>query len=50
MAILLKEILPVEKPDDYKVHFARWNGDSRPITEVFVRDKAEWQGWQEYRP
>ena len=39
----------MEKPDDYKVHFARWNGDSQPL-EVFVRDKAEWQGWQEYRP
>jgi hypothetical protein len=49
ITILLKEIWPIEKPDDYKVHFARWNGDSQPL-EVFVRDKAEWQRWQEYRP
>ena len=25
MTILLKGIWPIEKLDDYKVHFARWN-------------------------
>lgn len=49
MTILLKEIWPIEKWEDYKVHFARWNGDSQPL-EVFVRDRTQWQGWQEYRP
>lgn len=49
MTIFLREIWPIERPDDYKLHFARWNGDAQPL-EVFVRDKAEWQGWQEYRP
>ena len=49
MTILLKEMWPIEKPEDYKIHFARWNGDSQPL-DVFVRDKADWQGWQEYRP
>lgn len=49
MTILLKEIWPIERPDEFKVHFARWNGDAQPL-EVFVRDKDEWQGWQEYRP
>ncbi len=49
MAILLKEIWPIERREDYKVHFARWNGDAQPL-EVFVRDKGEWQGWQEYWP
>ena len=43
MTILLKGIWPIEKLDDYKVHFARWNGSAQPL-EVFVRDKAEWQG------
>jgi hypothetical protein len=28
---------------------ARWNGENQPL-EVWVRDKGEWQGWQEYRP
>jgi hypothetical protein len=49
MAILLKDLWPIAKPEDYKVHFARWNGDSQPL-EVFVRDRTEWQGLQEYRP
>src|SRR5579884_2209681 len=49
MTILLKDVWPIKNPEDYKVHFARWNGDSQPL-EVFVRDKSEWQGWQEYRP
>jgi hypothetical protein len=49
MTILLKEIWAIEKPEDYKVHFARWNGEAQPL-EVFVRDRDEWQGWQEYRP
>ena len=49
MTILLNEIWRIEDPADYKVHFARTNGYTEPL-EVFVRDKAEWQGWQEYRP
>ena len=49
MTILLREIWAIEKPQDYKVHFARWNGNTQPL-EVFVRDRLEWQGWQEYRP
>ncbi len=31
MSILLKEIWVIAKPKDYKVHFARWNGDTRPL-------------------
>lgn len=34
---------------DYKVHFARWNGIHQPL-DVWVRDRAEWRAWQEYRP
>jgi hypothetical protein len=47
--ILLRDILPFSTPDDYKLHFARWNGENQPL-EVWVRDKQQWQGWQEYRP
>ena len=43
MTILLSEIWAIEKPEDYKVRFARWNGETQPL-EVFVRDRAEWQG------
>src|SRR5437867_2600184 len=49
MTISLREIWAIEKLEDYKVHFARWNGEAQPL-EVFVRDRTEWQGWQEYRP
>lgn len=40
---------PIAAPGNYKLHFARWNGQNQPL-EVWARDKGEWQGWQEYRP
>ena len=49
MTILLSDIWPIKELTDYKLHFARWGGDSEPL-EVWVRDKTEWQKWQEYRP
>jgi hypothetical protein len=49
MTILLHDIWRVASPESYKLHFARWNGANQPL-EVWVRDKQEWQGWQEYRP
>lgn len=49
MTILLSDIWPINVLTDYKVHFARWNGHAQPL-EVFVRDRDEWQGWQEYWP
>ena len=49
MTIYLKDIWPIDDPENYKRHFARWNGHSQPL-EVWARDWDEWQGWQEYRP
>jgi hypothetical protein len=49
MTILLNAIWPIPAPKNYKLHFARWNKESQPL-DVWVRDKREWQGWQEYRP
>lgn len=49
MAILLHNIWPIKDLEDYKVHFARWNGSVQPL-EVWPRDEQEWQGWQEYWP
>ena len=49
MTLLLHDIFPIAAPNDYKLHFARWNRDNQPL-EVWVRDREEWQGWQEYRP
>ena len=62
--ILLRDIWPIEKVDDYKVHFARSvknedndkvhsarrNSKTEPLDE-WVRDRWEaWRGWQEHRP
>lgn len=49
MPIYLPEILPVFAPDEYKLHFAQYNGTDQPL-DVFVRNREEWQGWQAYRP
>ncbi len=51
MTILLWDIWPISQTEQesYKLHFARWNAENQPL-EVWVRDKREWQGWQEYKP
>lgn len=47
--IKLRDIWPIAKPTDYKVHFARWNGTHQPL-DFWVRDPDGWREWQEYRP
>lgn len=49
MTIRLADIWSIAEPHQYKLHFARWNGENQPL-EVWARDRREWQGWQEYRP
>jgi hypothetical protein len=49
VTIQLSQIWPIDAPDSYKLHFARWDMKNQPL-EVWVRNKQEWQGWQEYRP
>lgn len=49
MTIRLADIWQIAEPEQYKLHFARWNREYQPL-EVWARDKQEWQGWQEYRP
>lgn len=49
MTLLLQDIWRISAPEDYKLHFARWNQKNEPL-EVWTRDKREWQQWQEYRP
>jgi hypothetical protein len=48
MKIMLKEVVSIEKLNEYKVHFAKWNQRNQPL-DVFTKDRREWQGWQEYR-
>ena len=49
MTIMLRDIWDIESPKDYKVHFARWSGEDYPLN-VWLRDPAAWQTWQEYYP
>lgn len=49
MGILLKDIWSIRNPEDYKVHFARWNQKEQPL-DAWVRSESDWYGWQEYRP
>ena len=49
MTIFMRDIWPIAAPDNYKCHFARYNGSQEPL-EVWARDRNEWQGWQEFRP
>ena len=46
--IKLKKILPIENPQDYKLHLACWNGSEQPLN-VFVRDREEWKGWNAWK-
>ena len=47
--IMLKHIWPIENFCEYKVHFARWNGDKQPL-QAFAEDRRNWVGWQQYWP
>lgn len=49
MKIMLREILAIANPGEYKVHFAKWDQKNQPL-DVFTKDRREWQGWQEYWP
>lgn len=44
----LEEIWNPAPIDDYKIHFARWNGLHQPL-DVFVSGFDNWKSWQEYR-
>ena len=49
MTIRLVDILPIERPWEYKLHLARYNQVERPL-DVSVRSREEWRDWQEFRP
>lgn len=46
--ISLDSVLKINDPENFKVHFAVYNGEDQPL-DAFVRDKLEWQGWNEWR-
>ncbi len=49
MPIKLQDIWNIENLNDYKVHFARWNGNHHPL-DVWLQNSNKWQRWQEHYP
>ena len=46
--IELVDLIDGNEIDDCRIHLASWNKVEHPL-DVFVRDKQQWQGWNEYR-
>lgn len=47
--ILLKDVWPIEKPDDYKIHFGTHNSNHHPL-DLWLKDREKWEEWQRYHP
>ena len=47
--IYFSQMHAVDRPEQFKLHFGRWNKISQPLDE-WVRDASVWNKWQEYRP
>lgn len=45
--IKLNEIFNIENLENYKIHFAKWNGDTHPL-DAYMRDFEEWRDWNRY--
>ena len=48
MDIKIDSLFRIENLNDYKIHFAVWDGEEHPL-DVFVRSRDEWQGWNSWR-
>jgi len=44
----LHQIMPIDNPQDFKMHLACWNGKNHPL-DVFARSREEWAGWNSHR-
>lgn len=42
--IKLKQIMPIDNPEQYKLHSAKWNGSCEPLDD-FILDWNNWVGW-----
>lgn len=49
MSIPLSTLLNIQAPSEYKVHLACRNEEGVQPLDVFVRDKTEWDGWNDWR-
>jgi hypothetical protein len=48
MDIKLQNLLKIDPLEEYKIHFAVWNGVEQPL-DVFTRDRDEWKSWNSWR-
>jgi hypothetical protein len=46
--IFVNDLIRLDALEDYKLHFAVWNGDDQPL-DVFVESWDDWVGWNTYR-
>lgn len=46
-SIKLSNIFPINNLQDFKTHFAIWNGHHHPL-DVFARNPKEWLEWNAY--
>lgn len=47
--IPLSDIIRIDDPESYKLHFAKWDGRAQPLDD-YLRDWDWWAGWQRYWP
>lgn len=47
--ILLTDIIKIRNPEKYKLHLACTNKDGERPLDVFVRNREEWMGWNEWK-
>ena len=46
--IQASDIIQIDKPNDYKLHLACWNGHNQPL-DLFVSDFKIWKAWNEWK-
>ncbi len=48
MSLPFTQIVPIQQPEQFKLHLACWNGISHPLDD-FARGMDHWMGWNRYR-
>ena len=46
--IKLKQIMPIQIPSDYKIHIAKYNGNTNPLDD-FIENFDYWVAWNSWR-
>ncbi|RGZ96175.1 hypothetical protein DW960_08190 [Ruminococcus bromii] len=46
--IKLNQIMPIDCPSNYKMHIAKYNGNTNPLDD-FIENFDYWVGWNTWR-